>query len=83
MLDCNESLLRILGYDSPQEFRRSAAGEIFYDPADRTGVALQRSLHDAHLGNHDVRLKRKGGAPVWVLENVSLTSRRAGAPRLH
>ncbi|HEY2014196.1 MAG TPA: PAS domain S-box protein, partial [Bryobacteraceae bacterium] len=78
VLECNESALRILGYDSIEDFRQGGA-MVFYDPADQR-EAYERLFREGSLTSFEVRLKRKDGSPVWVLENVSLTPAENGAP---
>src|SRR6185295_14524558 len=78
VIDCNEALLRILGYDSPREVRALAPGDIFYE-SEQAAKALQRLFRETTLTNHDVRLKRKDGTPVWVLGNASVTAGESGS----
>lgn len=79
LVDCNDALLRILGYGSAAEFLGHRASEIFYDPVDQRAT-FERLYRERSLTNHDVRLKRKDGTPVWVLENVSLVDYEDGRP---
>jgi PAS domain S-box-containing protein len=77
--DGNQALLRILGYDSLAELAAIGPGEMFFDPADARD-ACEHLYREQSLTNYDVRLKRKDGSPVWVLENVSLTRDEHGQP---
>ena len=79
LLDCNEALLRILGYETAAELKAVPASEIFYDPEERRAT-FERLYRERSLTGHDVRLKRRDGTPVWVMENVSLVEDDKGHP---
>ncbi len=78
ILECNEACARILGYPSPEELLGRGAEAAYFDPAERqTVIAALRAQRS--VTNLEVRLRRKDGAVVWVLENVSLLDGEAGA----
>ena len=79
LVDSNEALLRILGYQPAAELRVNRASELFYDAADQQAT-FERLYRERSLTNHDVRLKCKDGTPVWVMENVSLVEDENGRP---
>jgi PAS domain S-box-containing protein len=71
LLDCNEAFAHILGYTSRSELMSQKASDFYVSPEDRTAflVALQQS---GALTNHEMRMRRKDGRPIWVLINTSL-----------
>ncbi len=71
LLDCNESFARILGFVSREQAMAFRTPSFFYDPADRT-VLLEKLAEATHLTNYEIRMRRRDGAPVWVMENLSL-----------
>lgn len=81
MLECNDAMAAMLGYDSREEFLRLNARELYFDSAERD------AFMSVVLENHGVRsvevcLRRKDGSPVWLLESVHLIDGPDGAPVL-
>jgi len=77
LLDCNEALVRILGYDSRDELRNMPSRQLYPDPDDRDRLA-QRLQAEGELINMEVRLQRKDGQTIWALMNSSLYDEREG-----
>ena len=71
ILDCNEACARIFGFSSPAEFREAQATDFYFDDTERDRV-VQMLRDQGSLSNHELRLRRRDGQPVWVLENVTL-----------
>ena len=71
MLECNDALARMLGFDSKEEFLRLPAADLYFDPAERDRFVSAVRDHGA-ITNIEVCLRRKDGAPVWLLESVHL-----------
>ena len=71
ILDCNEACARIFGYGSRDDFVDQAATDFYSDPAERERV-VQMLRAQGSLMNTELRLRRRDGSVVWVLENVSL-----------
>src|SRR2546423_11551647 len=78
-LDCNESCWRLFGYASREEMIVRPTTDHYFDLADRQRL-LERIRRERALKNLEVRLRRKDGSPVWVLENVLLVEDRSGMP---
>ncbi|MGD2098198.1 MAG: diguanylate cyclase [Desulfobacterales bacterium] len=75
----NPAYARILGYDSVDEILALKEGAIrfYYNPEDR--ARLIRTLQKkGTVENHELRLKRKDGKPVWVLANIRMIEREHG-----
>ncbi|HMD96451.1 MAG TPA: PAS domain S-box protein [Terriglobia bacterium] len=71
VLDCNESLVRILGYDSLEEMKARSMREFYLDlPARDTMIRLLRK--EKALTAYELRFRRKDGVPIWCLANINL-----------
>ena len=72
----NPAYARILGYDSVDQVLALKEGAIkfYFNPEDR--ARLMRTLQKKGMvENHELRLKRKDGKPVWVLANIRMIER--------
>jgi len=71
LIRANPSYARILGYDSADEMLSLEGGAYnFYfrsEDRDRMVRAVQKK---GAVVNHELRLKRKDGKPVWILANI-------------
>ncbi len=76
-LDGNDACARILGYSSREELMGTAAVDAYYDPADRDRYVREITTKGV-ITNVEVCLKKKDGAPVWVLENATLLDAAEG-----
>jgi diguanylate cyclase (GGDEF)-like protein/PAS domain S-box-containing protein len=81
LLECNEALVRLLGYSSREDLMRRTAWDLFYDRRERES-ALARLRETGKLSNREVRLRRKDGVVVWVLENETLLRGDDGVERV-
>jgi diguanylate cyclase (GGDEF)-like protein/PAS domain S-box-containing protein len=71
ILDCNDACARIFGFDSREELLSAEATSFYFDAGERERVL--QILQDQHsLSNNEMRMRRRDGTVVWVLENVSL-----------
>jgi len=81
VLDCNDALVRILGYDSRQELLGRNLSDFFSDPADRE--QLSRALRQGKaLANFEEPVRRKDGSVVWLLMNACLMEGPRGQPAI-
>jgi diguanylate cyclase (GGDEF)-like protein/PAS domain S-box-containing protein len=71
VLDCNDACARIFGYESREGFLRSNANDCYFDDLERDRV-VQMLRDQRQISNLELRLRRRDGSTVWVLENVSL-----------
>ena len=71
ILDCNDACARLFGYESREEFLGSNANQLYFDDAERDRL-VQILREQGQLSNVELRLRRRDGATVWVLENVTL-----------
>jgi PAS domain S-box-containing protein len=71
ILDCNDSMVRILGYDSQEELKSQRTGNLYFDPDDRQ-MMLSLLRKEKVLTAYEFRFKRKDGTPVWFFANMTL-----------
>ena len=71
MLECNDAMARILGYASREELLATNASELYFTSADRERF-LDAVRPEGGVRGVEVRLRRKDGALVWVLESAHL-----------
>jgi two-component system, sensor histidine kinase and response regulator len=70
ILDANPALVGMLGYDSIDELRAiSITRDLYVDGADRDPAVTQLKA-DGTLNNYELRLRRKDGSVLTVLENA-------------
>lgn len=81
VIECNEALARILGYAAREEVLGLQAGVFYFDPAERERF-IRSLLERRTLANVELKLRRRDGSPVWVLENVILMAEEGGEPVL-
>jgi PAS domain S-box-containing protein len=78
VLEVNDAFARIVGYESAAEIREVPLVELYFDPAEREAM-IGRLLAEKTLTNHELRLRRRDGRPVWCLANVALVEDRGRA----
>jgi len=79
--DANDAYAHILGYPSGKELMGLCRTGLFFDASDAAGIWARLQEKKA-LTDLEVRLKRKDGNAVWVLENVSWVGSEAGTAPL-
>jgi diguanylate cyclase (GGDEF)-like protein/PAS domain S-box-containing protein len=70
-VDCNEAFASIFGYDSPEALMDTPVEELYPSPGAREAL-LEELRREEAVYNHELRLERKDGEPVHVLENSRL-----------
>ena len=71
VFDCNDAMARIFGYDSRDEFLAQNAMSHYEHPDDRQRLML-RLREQRALSNIEVRMRKRDGTRMWVLENITL-----------
>jgi PAS domain S-box-containing protein len=71
ILDCNQALLAMFGYDSKQELMALRAAQLYYDPAERDRLLAEIKRH-GQLSKYETCFRRKDGSRCWALLNVRL-----------
>lgn len=68
LIEVNNALVRMLGYDSREELLAVQSEKLYLDPAHRE--ESKRALHQfGRLRNHEAALLRRDGSIIYVLEN--------------
>jgi PAS domain S-box-containing protein len=70
-LECNDSMVRIMGYESQKDFLSHPPEDFYFDPADRRAM-LKLLMESRTFTNQEARLRRKDGTSVWALLNGTL-----------
>ena len=71
IIDCNQSAVRHLGYDSIEELKARRTSELFFDVGDRE-ILLALLEKERAVTGYEVQYKRRDGTPVWLLQNITL-----------
>ena len=79
MLDCNESMATMMGYASREELLARHASDLYCTATDRAAfiACLQEQ---GVLTNSELRMRKKDGSTIDILENVLLLSDERGVP---
>ncbi len=77
VVECNDACARILGYDTPEELMAVEAGALYQDATAR-GELIARLEEESTLWNVELPLRRRDGADIWVIENISLITAKDG-----
>ena len=72
ILDCNDACARIFGFESREEFFAADANDLLLRRQASAQRVVQMLREQRQLSNLELRLRRRDGSAVWVLENVSL-----------
>ncbi len=81
LIRVNPAYARILGYDSVDEVLSLSEGanKFYFTSEDRVRMIRAVQMKGAVV-NHELRLKRKDGKPVWILANIRyIENDKAGA----
>jgi two-component system, cell cycle sensor histidine kinase and response regulator CckA len=71
LLDCNDSFAHIFGYESREQMIKLADFNPYSAPDERERY-VTRLKREKALTNFEMKLRRRDGTEVWVLENVTL-----------
>lgn len=77
LLDINPAGLRLLGYDSKEELLKVDIEELYVDPDVRQS-GLDRLAKEEFLRDFELRLRRKDGSQVTVLETTTAVKGESG-----
>ena len=77
VLGCNSTFARMLGYASREEVLGCRAQQ-FYFSAEERDQFLKELQRAGSLVNSELRLRRKDGSSMWVVENVAATCDEQG-----
>ena len=71
MLECNDAMARLLGYASREEVLAINARDLYFTAEEREEF-IESIRREGGVRGVEVRLRRKDGRPVWVLESAHL-----------
>jgi PAS domain S-box-containing protein len=71
ILECNDAVVRMLGYASREELMTQNVMNLYADPADRAPVTAQLRAQQ-RLSNVELRWRRADGAAITLLANVAV-----------
>jgi diguanylate cyclase (GGDEF)-like protein/PAS domain S-box-containing protein len=76
LIRVNPSYARMLGYDSVQEVLSLKEGSLkFYFSSEDRERMIRAVRKKGAVINHELRLKRKDGKPIWILANIRYIER--------
>ncbi|MBV8206346.1 MAG: PAS domain S-box protein [Acidobacteria bacterium] len=79
ILECNQALVRMLGYDSREDLMKVNASELYVHTSVTQRAAVQRAMEiTGYVHNHELTLRKKDGTPVTALETSFATRDRNG-----
>lgn len=81
ILDCNDACAKIFGFRNREELLAAPALAVYFDRSDREALVRELLDHRA-VTNREQVYRRRDGAPVWILENVSLLDDEEGKPTI-
>ncbi len=70
VLEVNDAVARIFGYER-EELLKDSAYSLYFSREERQRL-MARLREQKSLSNIEVRMRRRDGTPVWVLENMTL-----------
>jgi len=71
ILDGNDAIARMFGYRDREDFLAQSAYSLYNSEEERNRLMAQVRKHGS-LSNVEVRMRRRDGTPVWVIENMTL-----------
>src|ERR1035441_10359415 len=80
-LECNDSMVRLMGYETQEDFLSQEPEDFYFDPADRRAM-LKLLMDSRTFTNREARLRRKDGTTVWALLNGTLVENEGGEGRI-
>ncbi len=79
IVDCNDALAQMLGYESREDLKAHMAGDLYFDPVERKAF-IEKLRAEKTLTSIEICLRRKDGKPVWLVESVHLLGGENGEP---
>jgi PAS domain S-box-containing protein len=73
----NPALVKILGYDSLDELKKTSVVDLYVNPADRA-VFLEKLHNEGCIRTQELNLHRKDGSKIWIRETAYVTKNEKG-----
>ena len=77
ILDCNDALVRMLGYSSVEELRGVRTPQLYYEPWERDSLLRRVSL-SGEAREAEVCFRRRDKSRCWALLNIRLLDAQPG-----
>jgi len=77
ILDCNDALVRMLGYSSVEELRAIRSPQLYHDPSERDGL-LRRVMISREVREAEICFRRRDNSRCWTLLNIRLLDAQPG-----
>ncbi len=77
ILDCNDAMVRILRYATPNELRGVRSPQLYYNPADRDEL-LHRVTIAREVREAEVCFRRSDNSRCWAIVNIRLLNPQPG-----
>ncbi len=71
LLEANQAIAEIFGFASVEEFKKAKAQNLYFSLHDRERYLNELRKH-GFVKNFQMRMKKKNGSEIWILENVQL-----------
>jgi len=71
ILDGNDAIARMFGYHDREDLLAQTAYSLYYSSEERNRL-MSRVKENGAVSNVEVRMRRRDGTPVWVIENMTL-----------
>ncbi len=82
IIDCNAAYYKLLGYSSKEEIVTADPRDFYINPKDRIEF-IQILKEQGEVKNYEMKMKRKDGSVVSVLENTALIITEEGTKTIH
>ncbi len=71
LIEVNQALADIFGFNSIEETKRANAKDLYHSKEERDAY-LTELRKKGYVKNYQMRMKKKDGSEIWILENVML-----------
>lgn len=71
LVDVNQALADIFGFDSIEELKKANARDLYHSKEERAAY-LTDLRKNGYVKNYQMRMRKKDGSEIWILENVML-----------
>ena len=71
LVDVNQALVDIFGFGSIEQLKKAGAKELYYSEEERSAY-LKDLRRDGFVKNYQMRMRKRDGSEIWILENVML-----------
>ena len=79
VLDCNDACARIFGCESREDFLSRPSSTYYFSEEDRERL-VAKLREQKSVTNFEVKMRRRDGTVVWVLENLNFLEGADGQP---